>query len=93
MDIEFALSGVAQSDESKQITDDARAKRMRKHSYAKKPLFWRSFAYFCYRYFFKLGFLEGKEAFLWHFLQGWWYRTLCDAKVFEIKKAFPLPEY
>ena len=36
---------------------------------------------------FKLGFTEGKEGFLWHFLQGWWYRTLVDAKVFEIKKA------
>ena len=32
-------------------------------------------------------FLDGKEGFLWHFLQGWWYRTLVDAKIFEIKKA------
>lgn len=87
LDIEYDLSGVANNDEQKQITDDARAKRMRKHKYVKQPLFWRSFAYFLYRYFFKLGFLEGKEGFLWHFLQGWWYRTLCDAKVFEIKKA------
>jgi hypothetical protein len=31
--------------------------------------------------------LDGKKGFLWHFLQGWWYRTLVDAKVFEIKKA------
>jgi len=35
-----------------------------------------------------LGFLEGKEGFLWHFLQGFWYRALADAKVFEIKKQF-----
>ena len=42
---------------------------------------------FCYRYLFKLGFLQGKEGFLWHFLQGWWYRTLVDAKIFEIEKA------
>ena len=48
--------------------------------------FWRSFGYFCYRYFFKLGFLDGKEGFLWDFLQGWWYRTLVDAKTYEIKK-------
>lgn len=87
LDIEYDLSGAAATDENKVITADARAKRMKKHSYAKKPLFWRSFAYFCYRYFFRLGFLEGKEGFLWHFLQGWWYRTLCDAKVYEIKKA------
>ena len=31
---------------------------------------------------------NGKEGFLWHFLQGFWYRTLADAKVFEIKKKY-----
>ena len=62
-------------------------KRRKKLHYAKQPLFWRSFAYFIYRYFFKLGFLEGKEGFMWHFFQGWWYRTLVDAKIWEIKKA------
>lgn len=87
LDIELNLTGSAADDESKQISGQAKAKRMKKHKYAKQPLFWRSFAYFCYRYFFRLGFLEGKEGFLWHFLQGWWYRTLVDAKVYEIKKA------
>lgn len=87
LDIELNLTGAAQTDEHKQISTQALQKRMKKHQYAKQPLFWRSFAYFCYRYFFKLGFTEGKEGFLWHFLQGWWYRTLVDAKVFEIKKA------
>lgn len=87
LDIEFNLTGSAADDFNKQLCDQAKAKRMKKHKYAKQPLFWRSFAYFCYRYFFRLGFLEGKEAFLWHFLQGWWYRALVDAKVYEIKKA------
>jgi hypothetical protein len=35
-----------------------------------------------------LGFLDGKEGFLWHFLQGFWYRVLADAKVYELKKRF-----
>ena len=87
LDIEFDLTNAKTSDESKQISEQAHQKRMLKHKYAMKPLFWRSFAYFIYRYFFKFGFLEGKEGFLWHFLQGWWYRTLVDAKIFEIKKA------
>lgn len=87
LDIEFSLTGAAATDEDKIINEQARAKRLKKHKYARQPLFWRSFAYFCYRYFFKLGFLEGKEGFLWHFLQGWWYRTLVDAKIYEIKKA------
>jgi glycosyltransferase involved in cell wall biosynthesis len=67
--------------------EQALAKRKKKLKYARAPLFWRSFAYFLYRYFFKLGFTEGKTGFLWHFLQGWWYRTLVDAKIYEIKKA------
>jgi len=62
-------------------------KRTQKARYARIPLFWRAFGYFVYRYIIKLGFLDGKEGFLWDFLQGWWYRTLVDAKVYEIKKA------
>lgn len=87
LDIEYNLTGASDEDRNRNITSDARAKRMRKHSYAKKPLFFRAFAYFCYRYFFRLGFLEGQEGFMWHFFQGLWYRTLVDAKVYEVKKA------
>ncbi len=87
LDIELGLTGAAETDDNKHISAQALAKRMKKHKYARQPLFWRAFAYFCYRYFFKLGFTEGKEGFLWHFLQGWWYRTLVDAKIYEIKRA------
>lgn len=66
--------------------DNVAAKRGQKDTYARMPLFWRSLGYFLYRYIFKLGFLDGKEGFLWDFLQGWWYRTLVDAKVYEIKR-------
>lgn len=64
------------------------AVRQKKMKYIKMPLFWRASAFFFYRYIFRLGFLDGKEGFMWHFLQGWWYRTLADAKVYEIKKRF-----
>jgi len=87
LDIEFDLTGSAADDDGRNINKQALDKRKKKHKYAKQPLFWRSFAYFCYRYIFKLAFLEGKEGFLWSFMQGWWYRTLVDAKIFEIKKA------
>jgi glycosyltransferase involved in cell wall biosynthesis len=84
LDIELNLWGKTQTNE---LTGQAAAKRNRKLNYAHKPLFIRSFAYFIYRYIFKLGFTEGKEGFLWHFLQGWWYRALVDAKIFELKKT------
>jgi hypothetical protein len=66
-------------------THSIREKKLR---YIKLPLFWRAFLFFCYRYFFRLGFLDGIEGFLWHFLQGFWYRALADAKVYELKKKF-----
>ena len=87
LDIELDIYGTSLSDDQKILTAQAMDKRRKKHRYARMPLFWRAFVYFCYRYFLKAGFLEGKEGFLWHFLQGWWYRTLVDAKVFEIKQA------
>ena len=87
LDIEYNLTGSAETDDNKNIDAQAQAKRMKKHKYARQPLFWRSFVYFIYRYIFKLGFLDGKEGFLWDFLQGWWYRTLVDAKIYECKKA------
>lgn len=87
LDIELDLTGAAESDGNKQISAQAQEKRMKKHQYAKQPLFWRAFAYFCYRYFVKGACWDGKIGFIWTFLQGWWYRTLVDAKVFEIKRA------
>ena len=86
LDIEFDLTGAADTDEEKGISQQAKDKRMKKHKYARQPLFGRSFAYFCYRYFLKGAILDGKVGFIWTFMQGWWYRTLVDAKVYEIKK-------
>ena len=54
--------------------------------YAKVPLFVRPFLYFLYRYFLRLGFLDGKEGLIFHFLQGFWYRFLVDAKLFEYER-------
>lgn len=87
LDIEFNLTGAAETDHNKILEKQAIAKRKKKHAYAKKPLFWRSFAYFIYRYFLRGGWRDGREGFVFNFLQGWWYRTLVDAKVYEIKNA------
>ena len=70
-----------------QLEGQAGHKRNLKNKYASQPLFLRSFAYFLYRYFYKLGFLDGKEGFLWCFMQGWWYRTLVDIQVLQVKRV------
>jgi glycosyltransferase involved in cell wall biosynthesis len=59
-------------------------KRFLKLKYANLPLFTRPFAYFIFRFIFKLGFLDGTKGLIWHFLQGLWYRFLVDAKIYEM---------
>ncbi|MCK4798184.1 MAG: glycosyltransferase family 2 protein [Spirochaetes bacterium] len=60
---------------------------VKENVYSKFPLFFRVFIYFIFRYIFKLGFLDGKEGLIFHFLQGFWYRFLVDVKIYEIEKA------
>lgn len=67
---------------------DTERKRWLKMKYIKAPLFLRPFINFFIRYILKAGFLDGKQGFIWHFLQGFWYRFLVDAKIYEIKKQF-----
>lgn len=54
--------------------------------YARLPGGFRAFAYFFYRYVIRLGFLDGQAGTAFHFLQGFWYRYLVDAKVAEVKR-------
>lgn len=42
------------------------------------PLYVRPTAYFFYRYVLRLGFLDGKQGFIFHVLQAFWYRLLVD---------------
>lgn len=70
-----------------ELDKNAQKKKKIKARYASMPHYWRCFVWFVYREFFRLGFLDGREGFLWNFFQGWWYRTLADAKVDEIYKA------
>jgi hypothetical protein len=43
--------------------------------------------YFLMRYVLQLGFLDGREGAIYHFLQGFWYRFLVGAKVVELEQA------
>jgi glycosyltransferase involved in cell wall biosynthesis len=55
--------------------------------YARTPPFLRAFLYWGFRYFLKLGFLDGLPGLVFHFNQGLWYRLLVDAKLREAKMA------
>jgi glycosyltransferase involved in cell wall biosynthesis len=53
--------------------------------WARLPLYLRPTLYFIYRYFIRLGCLDGKQGFIFHFLQGFWFRLLVDIKLDEVK--------
>ena len=59
---------------------------MKEELYARLPGGFRAFAYFFYRYVIRLGFLDGQAGTAFHFLQGFWYRYLVDAKVAEVRR-------
>jgi glycosyltransferase involved in cell wall biosynthesis len=56
---------------------------LKQNVYLRFPLFYRALFYWFYRYFLKLGFLDGTPGLVYHFLQGFWYRFLVDAKLYE----------
>src|SRR5260221_2886208 len=60
---------------------------VKKRVYSRLPLGLRAALYFSLRYFILLGFLDGWRGFAFHFLQGFWYRFLVDAKVFELQRS------
>jgi glycosyltransferase involved in cell wall biosynthesis len=62
-------------------------RKLNKRLYLRLPLFYRAFVYWFYRYFLRLGFLDGKEGLIYHFLQAFWYRFLVDAKLLELEKS------
>jgi glycosyltransferase involved in cell wall biosynthesis len=64
---------------------DQRSLRL-KQVWSGLPLYLRPFAYFLYRYFLRLGFLDGKEGAIFHFLHAFWFRLLIDIKLDELQR-------
>ena len=78
----------AVSDEPGGLSGQARRRRfIRNHGYYRLPKFLRARLYFIYRYWIRLGFLDGTEGKIYAFLQAYWYRYLVDAKIYECEKT------
>lgn len=68
------------------LSGQAGLKRLIKNKiYNRLPIGIRAFAYFFYRFFIRLGFLDGAKGTVFHILQGFWYRYLVDAKIYEVE--------
>jgi glycosyltransferase involved in cell wall biosynthesis len=57
------------------------------------PLYVRPFLYFFYRYGILLGFLDGWNGFVFHFLQAFWFRLIVDIRLSEFlqEAGRPIP--
>lgn len=66
----------------------AHVKRAAKNSiYNRLPLVIRAFIYFIFRFIFQLGFLDHPNVWVFHFMQGLWYRVLVDINIYEAEQA------
>jgi glycosyltransferase involved in cell wall biosynthesis len=68
-------------------TQAERNRWLRYKIFNRMPPLVRPFFYFIYRYLLRGAFLEGRPAFVYHFLQSIWYHLLIDAKYLEMKAA------
>lgn len=80
-----ARSAIAR-DAGEAATGEDRKRATRKGFYMRLPLFLRAWWYFIWRFFFRGGFLDGIPGIIFHFLQGFWYRFLIDAKIYEARR-------
>lgn len=72
-------------------SSQAAFKRIVKEIFYNKLPFWAGpFIYFFFRYVILLGFLDGREGLIYHFLQGAWYRFLVGSKVVELEAALKI---
>jgi glycosyltransferase involved in cell wall biosynthesis len=68
-------------------------KRALRRFYYHFPLLIRPFLFFCYRYFIRGGFLDGKEGLIFFVLQTFWFRFLIDAKICEMRMSSVSPAH
>jgi glycosyltransferase involved in cell wall biosynthesis len=67
-------------------TQAERARWWYERVYRRLPMGLRAAAFFFYRYVARGGFLDGREGFIYHSLQAFWYRLLIDAMVFDARR-------
>ena len=72
--------------ENPDLTNMSAKTKFKMRVYYKLPGGLRSFIYYFYRYYIRMGFLDGREGRIYAFLQAYWYRYLVDAKMYECKK-------
>lgn len=58
-------------------------KKLRDGFYYRLPKYYRAKLYYWYKFYVKLGFLDGEAGRIWAFIQSYFYRFVVDAKIHE----------
>ncbi len=66
-------------------TQAERKRWLRNHVWNHMPPLVRPFLFFTYRYVFRGGFLDGRAALIYHFLQALWFPLIIDVKYLEMR--------
>ena len=91
--LDYIQNTELQNEDGKALNHKAGVKRWIKfHIYYKLPMGMRAHLYYWYRYYIKLGFLDGKEGKIYAFMQAYWYRYLVDAKIYEYQRTGQINE-
>lgn len=89
LDVLNGRYGLFRSDGAEHLTTGQASlkRRIKERVYNRLPGFVGPTGYFLYRYVIQFGFLDGRAGTIYHLLQGFWYRFLVNAKVFELDTA------
>ena len=80
------LESESKDDENANLPETAKKTRAaRNRFYYRLPRYFRARLYYWYRYYIKLGFLDGEAGRVHAFMQAYWYRYLIDAKIYEME--------
>jgi glycosyltransferase involved in cell wall biosynthesis len=84
--ISFLLYKVNLTNYISNLDKGGQFKKKKKYTiYYKLPIILRPLILFMYSFFFRLGFLNGWQGLVFHFLQGFWFRFLVDFTILELK--------
>lgn len=84
----YGLFGTSPIPDDEGLNTQARLKRwFKERVYNRLPFWMGPLAYFLFRYFGQLGFLDGRPGLIYHFLQGGWYRFLVGARLVELEQG------
>ena len=86
INLEHRLFGIKPDTGFRQHAQARRKRFLRNRVFGRSPLYLRSFMYYFYRMFLRLGFLDGFPGLVYHTLHGLCYFLLIDAKIDEARQ-------